>query len=263
MENELCVGWLKKVRKIVDYIEETQMETIKKAANVIATSITSGHFCYVFGTGHSHMMAVEMFPRYGGILGVCPILSTPLNWFTRIIGDLGVGESTWLESREEYGRILLEDYYDIHPRKDSIIVCSHSGITPVAVEIALRAKEKGATVIGVCSISHAESQNARHSSGKKLFEVADIVIDTGVPIGDVMIDVPGLEIKMGPGSSIANIVIANMLSIEVARIMIAKGTKPLVVVHPGVVPNAEEKEQKLVKEFRRRIGKHLLSAQDD
>ena len=257
LENEPCAEWLKKARRIVDYIEKTQMETIKKAANVIATSIISGHFCYVFGTGHSHMMAVEMFPRYGGILGVCPILSTPLNWFTRMIGDLGIGESTWLESQEEYGRILLEDYYDIHPRKDSIIVCSHSGITPAAVEIALRAKEKGATVISVCSIAHAKSRKAKHSSGKKLFEVADIAIDTGVPIGDVMIDVPGLGIKVGPGSSIANIVVANLLSIEVTRVMIEKGTKPLIVPNPAVTPDAEEIERKLVKEFRRRIGEHL------
>ncbi|GAI09328.1 unnamed protein product [marine sediment metagenome] len=90
-----------------------------------------------------------------------------------------------------------------------------------------------------------------------MFEVADIAIDTGVPMGDVMVDVPGLEIKVGPGSSVANIVIANLLSIEVARIMVAKGTKPLVVPNPAVVPDAEEVERKLVKEFRRRIGKHL------
>jgi len=85
----------------------------------------------------------------------------------------------------------------------------------------------------------------------------DITIDTGVPIGDVMIDLPGLEAKVGPGSSVANLVVANPLSLEVAWIMMAKGIKPLVVPNPAVTPNAEEIERELVKEFRRRIGAHL------
>jgi uncharacterized phosphosugar-binding protein len=252
----LSERWLEKAEEIIEHIKKSQTENVKRAAEAIAKSIMGGHFCYAFGTGHSHMIIMELFPRYGGITGMCPMFSTPLNQFTRIIGDLGAGESGFLENTEKYGRIIVDDFYTID-ENDCMIVCSHSGITPVAVEVALRAKEKGATVISISSIVHGKKMPARHSSGKKLYEVADIAIDTGVPLGDVMIDVPGLEEKIGPGSSLANIVIANMISCEVVEIMMKNNYKPKIVPYPGLTPNAEEKEKELIKEFRLRVAKHL------
>jgi len=247
--------WVKNAKKIIDSIKETQMDSIEKAANAIADSIISGHVCYLFGVGHSHMAVEEMFPRYGGVVGFYPIIELPLSFFTHITGDMGVAQFGFLERTEGYGRKILENYVLDH--QDTMIVYSHSGINPVIVDVALGAKENGVTLIAVTSPAHSKALKSGHSSGKKLFEIADIVIDTCVPYEDVMIKIEGLNQKVGPGSTIGSVVVANLISCLVAKKIIEKGGKPMINPVPGVTPNFEKILKENVREFRRRVASHM------
>lgn len=247
--------WLTNAKKIVDSIGKTQMEKIEKAAEAIAESIVTGHVCYLFGVGHSHMAVEETFPRYGGIVGFYPIIELPLSFFTHITGDMGIGQFSFLERTEGYGRKILENY--ALDQKDTMIVYSHSGINQVIMDVALGAKEKGVTLIGVTSLAHSKALKSKHSTGRRLFEIADIVIDTGVPYGDVMIEIDGLDQKIGPGSTLGFIVIANMISCLVAQKILKKGGKLMINPVPGVTPNYEKILKENVKEFRRRVARHL------
>ena len=247
--------WIRNAKKIIDSIKETQMGNIEKAADAIADSIVSEHVCYLFGVGHSHMIVEEMFPRYGGVVGFYPIIELPLSFFTHVTGDMGVSQFAFLERTEGYGRKILENY--VLDRQDTMIVFSHSGINPIIVDVALGAKENGVTLIAVTSLAHSKALKSGHSSGKKLFELADIVIDTGVPYGDVMIKIEGLDQKVGPGSTIGSVVVANLISCLVAKKIIEKGGKPMINPVPGVTPNFEKILKENVREFRRRVASHM------
>jgi len=247
--------WVGNAKKIIGWIEETQMDSIEKAANIIADSIVAGHVCYLFGAGHSHIPVEEMFPRYGGVVGFYPIIELPLSFFTHVTGDMGIGQFGFLERSEGYGKRILENYA-LH-RQDAMIVYSHSGVNQVIVDVALGAKEKGVTLIAVTSLAHSKAVQSKHSSGKRLFELADIVIDTGVPYGDVMVQVEGLDRKVGPGSTLGFVVVANMISCLVAEKIIGKGGKPFVNPVPGFTANYDEILRENVREFRRRVASHL------
>ncbi len=247
--------WVENARKIIERIRETQMENIGKAADAVADSIIAGHVCYLFGAGHSHIPVEEMFPRYGGVVGFYPIIELPLSFFTHVTGDIGIGQFSFLERTEGYGSRILENYA-LHPQ-DAMIIYSHSGINQVIVDVALGAKEKSVALIAVTSLAHSKALQSRHSSGKRLFELANIVIDTGVPYGDVMIEVDGLDQKVGPGSTLGFVVVANMISCLVAQRIIDKGGKPFVNPVPRFTANYEEMLKENVKEFRRRVASHL------
>ncbi len=247
--------WVEKTKKIVDSIRETQMDNIEKGADAISDSIIKGHVCYLFGVGHSKMAVEEMFPRYGGIVGFYPIIELPLSFFTHITGDMGIPQFSFLERTEGYGRKILENYL-LDPQ-DSMIVYSQSGINPVIMDVALGAKEKGVTLIAVTSLAHSRPLRSGHSSGKRLFEVADVIVDTGVPYGDVMIEIEGVDHKIGPGSTIGCVAAANLISLLVAKKIVEKGGKPMVNPVPGVTPGYERILAENVKEFRRRVATHL------
>ena len=247
--------WVEKAKKIIDWIRETQMQRMEKAADAISDSIISGHVCYLFGVGHSKMPVEEMFPRYGGLVGFLPIIELPLSFFTHITGDMGIPQFQFLERMEGYGSKILENY--VLDDQDTMIVFSQSGVNPVIMDVALGAREKGVTLIAVTSLAHSKALKSGHSSRKRLFEVADIVIDTGVPYGDVMIEIEGLDQKVGPGSTIGFVVVANLVSCLVAGKIVEKGGKPMVNPVSSVTPNADEILRENVREFRRRLASHL------
>src|SRR3989337_3228376 len=172
----LAKQWLKNARDVMSLIEETQMDNIRKAAEVMADSIEAGRWVHTFGCGHATIPVEEMDPRIGGFVGFHPMVELPLTFFTRITGEMGVHQFIFLERVEGYGVEIMKGY-TFDPR-DTMWLFSHTGINNVNIDVALEAKKKGMKVIAYGSAAAAEGKQTRHSTGKTIFAIADLVVDS-------------------------------------------------------------------------------------
>lgn len=254
---DLLGEWYKKVAEVFHYIMTTQAAKIEEAAKIIADTIAGGHVCFLFGSGHSAIPVMEMFPRYGSFLGFLPIVDLPLVSFLRIVGDMGYPQFDFIENSPEYGRRIVKNY-DIHG-EDCAVLFSHSGTTPITVEIALQFKHRKARVIGVTSLKHAAKASPRHPARVKLHEVADVVIDTGVPEGDVSIRFTHEErvLRVGPLSTIASIFVANALILKTLTYLISSGHRVLVLPVRGFDTDAEQVMGEVLRRYRELYSQHL------
>src|SRR5437016_391476 len=176
----LAQQWLSNARAVMDRIESTQIENIRAAATAMADSIQAGRWVHTFGCGHATIPVEEMYPRIGGFVGFHPMVELPLTFFTRIVGEMGVHQFVFLERVEGYGVQIMKGY-NFDPR-DTMWLFSHSRINTVNIDCALEAKKRGMKVIAYGSAAAAKGKQTRHSSRKKLFDIADLVVDCCAPI---------------------------------------------------------------------------------
>ena len=245
--------WFAKTEEIHRRIRETQMDAIRAAAAAIADSISAGRMVHLFGAGHGALPVMECYPRIGGFVGYHPIAEHSLCYFTNVMGDSGVPQFMFLERLEGFAQVILQNYR-LDPR-DCMMIFSQSGINGVVVDMALESKRQGLTVIGLTSMEHTRAVAPRHSSGKRLCEIADIVVDTCVPAGDAMIEVPGLREKVGPGSTFGFVTAVNAINCEVARLVVARGQPPLVNVSHNLLSPREAQQQmeRVWEAYRHRV----------
>lgn len=237
-----AVIYMERVRALLDTIVRTQMEAIAAAAKAVVRTIEQDGLVYLFGTGHSHMLAEEGHYRAGGLAPVCPILNTSL-----MLHESAV-TSTLFERMPGLGPILLSRYQITD--KDTFFVFSNSGVNAAPVEAAMAAKERGATVIAVVALAYA-SQVAPRVHNKKLPDVADIVIDNqGVP-GDALVEIGDTDLRTGPASTIAGAFILNAILTEAAWRLAAAGHTPPVYISANMA-GATEHNMRLVVAYRRR-----------
>jgi len=221
--------WLSNARSVMTKIEETQTENIRRAAQAMADSIEVGRWVHTFGCGHATIPIEEMYPRIGGFVGFHPMAELPLTFFTRITGEMGVHQFVFLERVEGYGVEIMKGY-NFDPR-DTMWVFSHSGINNVNIDVALEAKKKGMKVIAFGSAAAAKGKQTRHSSGKTIFDIADIVVDSCAPIEDATVSVKNHQDKLGPVSTMAFVTCVWMTVLTVAEILVERGFK--LHIHPS------------------------------
>lgn len=207
--------YLERVVERLRWVMSTQEEAIARAGAAVAKALGRGGFWYVFGTGHSHMLAEELFYRAGGLSAVAPILESSL-----MLHESAV-RSSELERLPGYGRIILANR-GVTP-KDVLLIASNSGRNAVPVEMARCAKEQHIFTIGVTSLEHSRRVSSRDASGQRLFEVVDVVIDNGAPCGDALIEVEGHAGRVGPVSTITGVAIVNAIAIRALEELIAAG----------------------------------------
>ncbi|UCG28303.1 MAG: sugar isomerase domain-containing protein [Bacteroidales bacterium] len=250
----LAKQWLSNARGVMDTIEKTQTENIKKAAEVMAGSIAAGRWVHTFGCGHATIPVEEMYPRIGGFVGFHPIIELPLTFFTRIVGEMGIHQFLFLERAEGFGREIMKGY-NFDP-KDTMWIFSHSGINNVNIDIALESKKYGMKVVVCGAAEAARGKKSRHSCGKTIFDLADIVIDSCVPLEDASVPLKNHFDKIGPVSTIAFVSIVWMIITTVGEILAEKGTK--LYIHPSHnVPGdttALERLDEALVEYKRNIA---------
>ena len=217
-------------------VRATQARAIDHAARACAASIAADKLVFSFGTGHGALPALEMFPRTGTIVGFRPIVESTMISFHRVWGDMGARQYRFIHAVEGYGRAILRSHH-LDP-KDSIVLFSHSGVNAVILDVALSAKEKGLTVIAVTSLPHSSASPSRHSSGKRLFQVADIVVDTRASLADALIRIDGLDAPVGANSTSVAIAIAHAIVTATAEKLVQRGIKPFVMVNPNTASKA-------------------------
>lgn len=216
-------------------IENLKSDDTQKAINAAVQQCTStiaaGNLVYTFGTGHGSFPALEMFPRTGTCAGFRPIIETPLSNFHNIFGDQGVNQYRFLHTTEGYANSIISSYR--FRRGETLVLFSQSGINAVVIDFALAAKKKEMVVIAVTSIPHSSQVPAKHSTGKKLFECADIVIDTAVPLSDASVAISGYPHPVGPTSTPVATAVAHSIVSGTIEQLVQQGVEPLVMVNPN------------------------------
>ena len=250
----LALEWLDQASGVMERIRTTQLENIKRAAAPMVESIAAGRWVHTFGCGHATIPVEEMYPRIGGFVGFHPMVELPLTFFTRIVGEMGVRQFVFLEGVEGYGDRIM-DGYDFDTR-DTIWIFSHSGINAVNIDVALRAKAIGMKVVVCGSEAGFRSTPSRHSSGKKLFEIADVVVDNCTDAVDSSVVLKGHQDKIGPVSTIAFVTLVWMIIMTVAEELAGRGVQ--LFIHPSHnVPGdttAHERLDAALREYKRRIA---------
>ena len=247
----LSSRWLSATRHVLDDIEATQTEKIRAAAEVMADSIQAERWVHTFGCGHATIPVEEMYPRIGGFVGFHPMVELPLTFFTRITGEMGIHQFLFLERAEGYGDAIMKSY--TFDSRDTMWIFSHTGINNVNIDVALRAKEAGMKLVVAGSASQVGS--TRHPSGKTLFELADVVIDTRVPAGDSAVPLRNHVDNVGPVSTMAFVAVVWMTITTVAEILADRSVT--LYIHPSHnVPGdttARERLDSALSEYKRRI----------
>jgi uncharacterized phosphosugar-binding protein len=222
---------------------EDQGAQIEAAAELMARSIANGGIVHVFGSGHSHMMAEEVFYRAGGLWAFNAMLDINLTSF----GTLRAG---MVERTEGYARVVL-DSFDVRAG-EVVVIVSNSGINPVPIELAMEARQRGAATIAVTSAEQYGNAASRHSSGKKLVDVVDLVVDSRVPVGDGILLLDGMDTAVAASSTVFGAALMNAIVAQVAEVLLASGEQPPVIVSMNV-PNGDERNRALEAKYGPRL----------
>ena len=224
--------YLAKCRAITDAVER-QLPAIQQAAQWFADTILAGRMVHVFGSGHSRILVEEMWPRYGSFPGFNPIVELSLTFHNLVVGANGQRQAMFLENVSGLAERILRNF-DLSP-KDSALVISSSGCNVVPVEIAEEFKKRGVRVVAIISRAHSEASTAHRADGRKLQDFADLTLDTGAPVGDAMVRVPGLDTPVAPGSTVGGCLLVNSIKAEVAALLTAAGQPPRVLTAGAIV----------------------------
>jgi uncharacterized phosphosugar-binding protein len=255
--NRASLTFFERAMDALRELKATQAEVIRKASELCADRIASGGLVFLFGNGHSRMMCEEMTPRQGCFVGFVALVELALSNHAAIVGANGLRAPLYLENYEGYAEQILNGFH--FGSNDAFIVISTSGIRPVVVEAAMGAQRRGLPVIAIVSKAHCKEAKAAHSSGKKLIDCADLIIDNQCPPGDCVIELDGLEWRTGPVSTITGAMIINMIRCATAEGLLARGIKPVVLPSHQFVGNTSAATQlEAFYEAYRKSLKHLF-----
>ncbi|MEL6675053.1 MAG: SIS domain-containing protein [Bacteroidota bacterium] len=224
--------YLANCQQIIGIIGE-QAGQIQRAADWFAETILQGRMVHLFGSGHSRIMVEEMWPRYGSFPGFNPIVELSLTFHNMVIGANGQRQAMFLENVSGFAARIQRNF-DLKAT-DSALVISSSGTSLVPVEMAEEFQKKGLKVVSLISRRHSEKSSSKRADGKKLQDFSDLVLDTGAPIGDAMVYLPGLDTPVSPGSTVGGAMIINSIKAEVAQRLTEAGQPPKVLTAASVV----------------------------
>src|SRR5688500_14941631 len=218
--------YLQKCRSLLPAIEP-QLPALPQAADQFARPILAGRMVHVFGSGHSRIMVEEMWPRYGSFPGFNQIVELSLTFHNSVVGANGQRQAMFLENVEGFAAQILRNF-DLSSQ-DSALVISSSGCNRVPIEMAEAFQKRDIKVVAIISKKHAEASTSKDPRGLKLQDFADLVLDTGAPVGDAMVTIPNLSTPVSPGSIVGGCLLVNSVKAEVAARLTMAGQPPRVL----------------------------------
>lgn len=236
--------YLNNIRRLLQFVEDTQSEAIDQVSEICAEAIYRDKLLYFFGTGHSHMICEEPFYRAGGLASIYPILES----FFML--HEGASKSSIYERIEGNGAAAVAG--SGVGEGDVLFVISNSGRNCAPIDAALEARRRGVTTIAMTSLKHSKSVSSRHPNGKRLFEVCDYCLDNGGEPGDASVSLDGIQQKIGPTSSVIDIVIINSVIIGTVERLLQRGIKPPIFISANV-DNGEGLNHDIIKGFQTRV----------
>jgi len=255
--------WLRAARAVLDRIEASQPDAVERASRLCADAIAGGGLVHLFGTGHSRIPVEEMFPRYGSFPGFHPLVELSMTFHTEVVGSNGQRQAMFIERVEGLAEVILENF-DLRP-PDAMVVFSASGLSAVPIEIARGARARGLPVVAVTSLEQSLAGEPQHSSGTRLLDHADVVLDLCTPAADALIELEGLATPVGPGSTLAAVALVNEVKVRTAELLVACGAMPPVLTSAAVVGGEESKRlfDAAYAEHARRVAGVLRGAAGD
>jgi uncharacterized phosphosugar-binding protein len=218
-----------------------QQKKIQQAADWFAETILAGRMVHLFGSGHSRIMVEEMWPRYGSFPGFNPLVELSLTFHNQVTGPNGQRQAMFLENVSGLAQQILRNF-DLKP-EDSALVISSSGTNIVPIEMAQGFQQRGIKVVALISARHSAASTSKREDGKKLGDFADLILDTGAPVGDAMVEIKGLNAPVSPGSTVGGALIVNSLKAEIAQRLTEAGQPPKVLAAAAILGAKKAKAQ--------------------
>ncbi len=249
-----AADFLARCRGLTDAVER-QLPAIEQAADWFAATILAGRMVQVFGSGHSRIMVEEMWPRYGSFPGWNPIVELSLSFHNLVVGANGQRQAMFLENVSGLAERILRNF-DL-ALADTALIISSSGCNVVPIEMAEEFQRRGVRVVAIVSRAHSDASTSRRADGKKLPDFADLVLDTGAPVGDAMVRIDGLDTPVSPGSTVGGCLLVNSVKAEVAARLTRAGQPPRVLTASAVCGAARATElfEGAYDEHARRLAK--------
>jgi uncharacterized phosphosugar-binding protein len=256
-------SFLDAARDLLLRLEQTQFGALEEAADICAEVIGRDGLIHAFGTGHSRIPVEELFPRYASFPGFHPIVELSMTFHTQVTGANGQRQAMFIERTEGLAAEILRNFS--LGRHDAMLIFSAGGTTAVPIEMAIGAREQGLPVIAVTAVEASRASASGHSSGTRLLDHADVVIDLCTPVGDGMVRVDGLDVPVGPGSTIAAAAVVNELKVRVAQRLVRAGQLPPVITSAAIVGRERSRElfDAAYAEHARRAARVLEGAEVD
>lgn len=243
----MSLRYFKAIDRLLSEVERDEREAMDRCVQVLETCVLSKGSIYIFGASHAGILSEELFYRAGGLMLVNPIFGREI-----MLDTEPVTHTSAMERLVGYGARLARDKADFKPG-DVLIAHSVSGRNPVTIEIALAAREAGATVIALTNRSYSQSVASRHPSGRRLLDVAHIVLDNHGEVGDAAIEVPGLNQKVAPTSTVVGAVILNAIVAELVERLVAGGMQRPPVFYSANIDGGDDLNRQLFEEYRESI----------
>ncbi|MDO6354903.1 SIS domain-containing protein [Caloramator sp. CAR-1] len=243
--NKYVEWYFNHIKEILDKVFETQADNIDTASSIIADAIELGNQIFAFGASHAGILVEELFYRAGGLALINPIFNPTLMLNTR-----PVTLTSKMERLEGFGKEIINST----PIKegDVLIIHSVSGRNYVAIDMALEAKKIDAKIIVITNLVYSKKLSSRHSSGKMLYELGDVVIDNCGDFEDASTLIEGMNQKVAPTSTAVGAVIVNAIIISIVYKLIKKGITPP-IFHSANVDGGDEFNRMILTKYKDRI----------
>ena len=258
-----CAAWFTEAEGLLERISGTQAGALESTAQLCADAIAVDGLVHLFGTGHSRIPVEEMFPRYGSFPGFHPIVELSMTYHTDVVGSNGQRQAMFIERMPGLAEVIL-DNFSFGP-DDVMMIFSANGLTAVPVEMARGARRRGMKVIAVTGVAQSLGGEPDPAVGGRLLDEADLVVDLCTHEADAMVEVPGLDTPVGPGSTLAYVAIVNSLKVRIAQLLVEKGVTPPVITRASVVGAVRSRAlfDSAYREHARRVARTIVREPDD
>ncbi|MCM2140105.1 sugar isomerase domain-containing protein [Vagococcus fluvialis] len=235
--------YMDKVTEILKVVKENESGVIQEAIDLMTEANLNKQSVFIFGASHAGILMEEMYYRAGGMMTINPIFGREV-----MLDRSPITFTSQMERLEGYGTSLAStvDFKE----NDVLILHSVSGRNPIIIDIAIAAREKGVKLIGLTNVSYSKSVTSRHSSGKRLFEVVDIVIDNHGDIGDACCDIKGIEQKVGASSTVVGASILNTIIVETCQKLVDSGVKYPPIFYSANLDGGDQLNQDLYEQYK-------------
>ena len=231
-----------RIQEILKEVELNEADAINQTIELLTDANLNGKGIYIFGASHAGILAEELYYRAGGMMTVNAIFGREL-----MLDQSPITVTSKMERLEGYGTTLAST---IPFKKDDVLILhSVSGRTPVTIDLALSAQEKGVQIVALTNVNYSKQVTSRHSSGKRLFELADIILDNHGDTGDACCSIEGIEQKVGPSSTVVGATILNTIIVEVTRKLIEHGVEYPPIFYSANLDGGDQLNQELFKKY--------------
>ncbi|MDI3548628.1 MAG: hypothetical protein PWR10_2280 [Halanaerobiales bacterium] len=231
-----------KIKNLIEWLEETQLDKVKEASDILTDAIVDKRTIWAIGCTHSAALTAEVYYRAGGLMLINGIFPSGM-W----LNEVPVTKTSKIENISGYAEIIFEEH-NIKPN-DVLLIFSTAGRNNFPVEMALEAKKRDVFVIAITSLKYSRNVESRHKSGKRLFEIADLVLDNGADKGDAVIKFDNLKQKVGPVSTVSGALLLNAIVTQTVGNLLDKGITPPVYMS-GNLDGGESHNKKMLKEYK-------------